>query len=286
MYFAIDHLTRYEYSRAVFLEPHTFRLRPRSDSFQRLIRYRLEVKPTPAVLSETLDAEGNAVAHAWFSDATESLELRVSTEAETLRENPFDYLLMDQALGPLPLVYRQAEIPLLAACLDSPRSEDGAVSRFARSVADGVNSQLLPFLAELSRQLHEQIEVPIREHGEPVPAEHTLRERQGACRDVTVLFMACCRSLGIAARFVSGYQQGDEKGGPNYMHAWAEVYIPGGGWRGYDPTHGLAIADSHIALAASARPEFAAPTSGTYRGTSVSSRMRTELTIRTSGRGS
>jgi hypothetical protein len=193
---------------------------------------------------------------------------------------------MDQALGPLPLVYRQAELPLLAACLDSSRSQDGAVSRFARAVADGVNSQLLPFLAELSRQLHQQIEVPVREHGDPAPAERTLQERRGACRDVTVLFMACCRSLGIAARFVSGYQQGDGKGGTSYMHAWAEVYIPGGGWRGYDPTHGLAIADSHVALAASARPELAAPTSGSFRGTGVSSRMRTELTIRTSTRGS
>jgi transglutaminase-like putative cysteine protease len=286
MRFEIDHLTRYEYSRAVFLEPHTFRLRPRSDSFQRLIRYRLEVKPMPAVLSETLDAEGNAVAHAWFSDSTESLEVRVATEAETLKENPFDYLLMDQALNPLPLRYRQAEIQILAACLDSPPGEDEPVARFARSVANGVNSQLLPFLSELSRQLHEQIEVPIRELGEPMPAERTLHERRGACRDVTVLFMACCRSLGIAARFVSGYQQGGEKGGPSYMHAWAEVYIPGGGWRGYDPTHGLAIADSHIAVAASARPELAAPTSGSFRGTGVSSRMHTELAILTSARGS
>jgi len=281
MRFAIDHLTRYEYSRAVFLEPHTIRLRPRSDGFQRLIRYQLDVNPKPAVLSEALDAEGNAVAHAWFSDATESLELRVSFEAETLKANPFDYLVIDPALQPLPLAYEQRDLLLLAACLDSPPSVDGPVSRFARSVADGVSGQLLPFLSQLSRQIHQQIEVPIRELGEPMPAERTLRERRGACRDVSVLFMACCRSLGIAARFVSGYQQGDSDAERRYMHAWAEVYIPGGGWRGYDPTHGLAIADDHVALAASARPELAAPTSGSFRGTGATSRMHTELTIRT-----
>lgn len=281
MHFQIDHRTRYEYSRAVFLEPHTFRLRPRSDAFQRLIRYRLDIEPKPAVLSETLDAEGNAVAHAWFSDTTESLELRISFEAETLKENPFDYLLLDQALGQVPLRYRQAELPMLAPCLDSQPSDDGPVSQFARSVADGVSAQVLPFLSELSRKLHEQIEVPIREEGEPLPAERTLSQRQGACRDVTVLFMACCRSLGIAARFVSGYQHGGASAGPRYMHAWAEAYIPGGGWRGYDPTLGLAVADRHIAVAASARPELAAPTSGTFRGTGVSSKMQTQLTIRT-----
>jgi transglutaminase-like putative cysteine protease len=282
MRFEVEHLTRYEYSRAVFLEPHTIRLRPRSDSFQRLVRHRLDVQPKPAVLSETLDAEGNPVAHVWFSDMTESLELRVSFEAETLKENPFDYLLLDGALEALPLRYRRPELALLAPCLDAQPPGDGPVSGFARSVADSVNSQLMPFLLELSRQLHERTNVPVREVGEPLPAEHTLSGRQGACRDLAVLFMACCRAQGIASRFVSGYQQGDDESERRYMHAWAEAYVPGGGWRGYDPTHGFAIADRHIAVAASARPEFAAPTSGTFRGTGVTSRMHTELQIVTS----
>ncbi len=281
MRFEIEHLTRYEYSRAVYLEPHTIRLRPRSDSFQRLIRYHLDVHPKPAVLSEALDAEGNPVAHAWFSDTTESLELRVSFEAETSRQNPFDYLLLDRAVDPLPLRYREDELALLAPYLEAPAG-DGPVTRFAREVADGVNSQVLPFLMELSRQLHDRMDVPVREVGQPMPAERTLAEGQGACRDLAALFMACCRSLGIASRFVSGYQQGDNEAERRYMHAWAEAYVPGGGWRGYDPTHGLAIADAHIAVAASARPEFAAPTSGTFRGTEVTSRMHTELRIQTS----
>jgi transglutaminase-like putative cysteine protease len=282
MRFEIDHLTRYDYSGPVYLEPHTIRLRPRSDAFQRLIRYHLAIEPEPALLSETLDAEGNTVTYAWFSGATQSLELRVSFEAETVRANPFDYLLMDRGLEPLPLRYRQEDLPLLAPSLDSQPDDGGPVSQFARSVSDSVSAQMLPFLSELSRQIHEQIEVPIREDGAPLPAERTLSDRRGACRDVTVLFMACCRSMGIAARFVSGYQSGDNEDERRYMHAWAEAYIPGGGWRGYDPTHGLAIADDHIAVAASARPALAAPTSGTFRGTGISSKMHSELTIRTS----
>jgi transglutaminase-like putative cysteine protease len=281
MRFSIDHRTRYEYSRAVFLEPHRIRLRPRSDGFQRLIRYQLDIQPKPAVLSETLDAEGNAVAHAWFSGSTESLELRVSFEAETLRGNPFDYLLLDRGLRPLPLAYEQTESPMLAPYLNGRPDDGDAVALFARSVADRVSGQVLPFLSELSRQLHEQIEVRIREHGDPRPAEQTLHERGGACRDLTVLFMACCRAMGIASRFVSGYQQGNAAAERRHMHAWAEAYIPGGGWRGYDATHGLAVADTHIAVAASAWPALAAPTSGSFRGTGVTSTMHTALVIRT-----
>jgi transglutaminase-like putative cysteine protease len=306
MQFEIEHFTRYDYSRAVFLEPHTFRLRPRSDSFQRLIRYELKVDPKPVVLTEALDAEGNPVAHAWFSEITEFLELRVSFEAETFRANSFDYLLLDRAGEELPLHYSESLRSLLAPALNSPLAPDsrqtpaqnprpgadgpaangpvtnGPVADFAHSIAAGVNGQILPFLSELSRQIHQQIEVPIRETGHPLPAEQTLSQRHGACRDVAVLFMECCRSQGIAARFVSGYQEGDSEAERSYMHAWAEVYIPGGGWRGYDPSHGLAIADRHIVVAASARPELASPTRGTFRGTGATSRMRTELKIRTS----
>jgi hypothetical protein len=222
------------------------------------------------------------VAHAWFSHTTESLELRVAFEAESLRHNPFDYLLLDQAATELPLRYRPEMLPLLAACLDTQPSAEGPVSRFALSIADRVSGQVLPFLSELSRQIHEQIELVIREQGEPLPPDVTLGVRRGACRDLTVLFMECCRSLGIAARFVSGYYQGDNEAARRYMHAWAEVYIPGGGWRGYDPTRGLAVVDRHIAVAASARPSLAGPATGTFRGTGVTSKLTTQLQIQTS----
>jgi transglutaminase-like putative cysteine protease len=89
----------------------------------------------------------------------------------------------------------------------------------------------------------------------------------------------CCRLQGIAARFVSGYQEGDQNAGERFMHAWAEVYIPGGGWRGYDPTHGLAVADRHIAVAAAADARFAAPIEGIIRGTGATSSIEAEIKI-------
>jgi anti-sigma factor RsiW len=96
--------------------------------------------------------------------------------------------------------------------------------------------------------------------------EITLREGKGTCRDLAVLFCAACRTMGIASRFVSGYEREAALQERADMHAWAEVYLPGGGWRGYDPSQGLAVATSHGAVAAAADPRLAAPISGLYRG--------------------
>lgn len=96
--------------------------------------------------------------------------------------------------------------------------------------------------------------------------------------------MDACRAVGLGARFVSGYQEGDPEQERRDLHAWAEVYLPGGGWRGYDPTHGLAVADRHVALAAGMRPALAAPITGTFRGTGASSRMQTDIKINVSDR--
>src|SRR5262249_17936328 len=104
-------------------------------------------------------------------------------------------------------------------------------------------------------------------------------QRQGACRDLAVLFIDACRCLGIAARFVSGYQEGYGSTAKQDLHAWAEVYLPGAGWRGYDPTHGLAVADRHGAVAAAPDPLNAAPVTATYRGDNVTSEMNTQVSV-------
>jgi len=100
-----------------------------------------------------------------------------------------------------------------------------------------------------------------------------LRRKEGACRDLAVLFMDICRSLGLAARFVSGYKYSPDTPDQHELHAWAEVYLPGAGWRGYDPSWGLAVADHHVALAAGPAPQDAMPVTGTFRGTDVLSSL-------------
>jgi transglutaminase-like putative cysteine protease len=107
----------------------------------------------------------------------------------------------------------------------------------------------------------------------------TWQQKEGTCRDFAILFMEVCRLIGIAVRFVSGYQQGDSNSSDRHLHAWVEVYLPGAGWRGYDPTHGLAVADGHVALAASSLPRYAAPISGVFRPGSAQSTIEYSLQI-------
>jgi transglutaminase-like putative cysteine protease len=107
----------------------------------------------------------------------------------------------------------------------------------------------------------------------------------GSCRDLTVVFMEACRAVGLAARFVSGYEEGDSNILERDLHAWAEVYVPGGGWRGFDPTHGLAVSDRHITLVASPYPAQTLPISGTTEeGSRVGATLETEVRIEVLGK--
>jgi transglutaminase-like putative cysteine protease len=277
--FEITHLARYVYNQPVFLEPHLLRVRPRVDGGQSLDSFRLIVKPQPAGLSTSLDAEGNVVSLAWFNGLSSELTVRAESIVTTTRNNPFEFILPPNRVS-LPMSYSPVEEPLVAtACKRVGEiAGDDPVGRFAADVAAEVNQQVVPFLGRLSERLSSTWRVTRRESGAPWSALETFSRRTGACRDLVVLFMDACRSVGLAARFVSGYQQ-QSTGGEYDLHAWAEVYLPWAGWRGYDPSQGLAVADQHIALAASARPEQAAAVVGSYRGMPASATLTTSISI-------
>lgn len=260
MRISVVHSTVYRYQKPVHPEPHTFRLRPRDDAAQRLVRFALEISPSPAGMNECLDQDGNVVTEAWFTGPLTELAARSSFEVETRRENPFDYLPhVPAAAYPEPL--RSALAPYLEA--ENPA---GPVSGFAGAVAEAGGRDTLPFLTALNQRIFEAFRHVTRDDGPAHPPEITLRESEGTCRDLAVLFCSACRTMGIAARFVSGYEREAALQERADMHAWAEVYLPGGGWRGYDPSQGLAVATSHVAVAAAADPRLAAPISGLYRG--------------------
>jgi transglutaminase-like putative cysteine protease len=218
------------------------------------------------VRTECLDQDGNAAVEAWFTELVAELTVRSSFQVETRRENPFDYILT--APPSLPLAYagplRAALAPYLGAG-DVPE----AVREFAERIGREAGGQALAFLGSLNGHLFEGFGHAVRADGPPHPAEFTLREKEGTCRDLAMLFCAACHMVGIAARFVSGYEREAATQERAYMHAWAEAYLPGGGWRGYDPTQGLAVAQSHVAVAAAADPRLAAPATGTFRGSAT-----------------
>ena len=261
MRFPVVHTTRYRYDAPVHLEPHIFRLCPRQDGAQRVLRHTLEISPAPAGRADGLDQDGNVITQAWFTGTVEELVVRSEFEVETLRENPFDFLLAaaDRAL---PVSYPES----LAAYLHPDSSE--AVRRLACELADRADGKTIPFLTALIERLNTTIRQIVRRHGAPLAPEETLRG-EGSCRDLAVLFCAVCRTAGVAARFVSGYERESALQDGSEMHAWAEVYLHGGGWRGFDPSRGLAVAASHVVVAAAADPALAAPVTGTFRGSAL-----------------
>jgi transglutaminase-like putative cysteine protease len=138
--------------------------------------------------------------------------------------------------------------------------------QLAQDIAKAVEYNPVMFLSELNQRIYCTCKYYVRETGAPLPPGITWSQQAGSCRDLAVLFMAACRAVGLACRFVSGYQEGDPDTPERDLHAWAEVYLPGAGWRGYDPTQGLVTSDRHIPLVASAWPGQAAPVSGVRSG--------------------
>jgi transglutaminase-like putative cysteine protease len=160
---------------------------------------------------------------------------------ELLRYNPSDYLLAGESLN-LPLCYREPSCTALTPYRNDLRVGE-SVQQYAKLIAAGAQWSTLSFLVALSREIFQGCRQITRHSGPPWPSDRTLSWREGSCRDLAVLFCDCCRAMGIAARFVSGYECASASRQDSYMHAWAEVYLPGIGWRGYDPSRGLAVSN-------------------------------------------
>jgi transglutaminase-like putative cysteine protease len=283
MLFTIDHTTEYRFTRPVFFEPHQLRLCPRSDGAQRLVSFELQIEPLPAGVTPTLDVDGNVTTLAWFNELHDRMVLRARSEVETLRANPYDYLLTPQNQR-LPIGYHPREAALLGPALRRaavPIHVDPA-RELAEQLRETSRGEVIVFLTRLTETICNRFKVVHREQGSPWPPATTIEQRQGACRDLAVLWIDICRSVGLAARFVSGYQEGDVEQDKRFLHAWAEVYLPSAGWRGFDPTNGLAVADRHVAIAAAADPQFAAPVTATFRGNNVEAELCADVQIETS----
>lgn len=277
MRYRITHHTKYRYTTPdgdearIKLHPHVLRLCPRSDGAQWLETFEIAIAPTPTAQHYFLDAGGNTCLQVTFDSPIEGWTIDASSDVCTRRDNPFNYLATPWAVQ-LPIDYPSSLAHLLQPYWSMPvgtgvlAGSSPEVLSFAQDLIQATNNNVGYFLTGLAQKIAEQFDYQQRLEGMPLPAEVTLQQRAGSCRDFTVLFMAVCRAVGLAARFVSGYQEGDlESDVPNDLHAWAEVYIPGGGWRGFDPTLGLAVGDRHVAIAAAANPQQAAPVSGTMR---------------------
>lgn len=266
MIFDIEHVTRFDYSGPVSLEPTTVRLRPRNDRAQNVLDFSMHVDPMPSGLSEVADLDGNDSTMLWFVGETRHLQITTRVRAETLRSNPFDYIVLDWEKLRLPMEYSS----LLDGALERYRgfSGESSVGSLADEVVRSAQGDGPVFLSKLASRIAEMVEGEVRLEGEAMSPGETLKRGKGSCRDVALLFIDACRAVGVAARFVSGYQEGDPEG-ERYLHAWAEAYLSDVGWRGYDATSGLAVAEAHLALSAGPDPLSVAPTFGSLRGSAT-----------------
>jgi transglutaminase-like putative cysteine protease len=264
MFLNIRHTTAYSYDHQVVLEPHTVRLTPRGDSYRHLIERTLTIIPEPDGISVNLDYNGSLCHLVWFKRPTSSLTV-VSRVVLKLNEvNPFDYIVHPSNCADLPMRYPAVMINQLKPYLLSYPAHE-KVRNFALSVMQESKNNVLEFSTLLCRKIRGECTYELRDNGEPHPAEKVLSLRRGSCRDLAVLYIMAARAVGLAARFVSGYYFDQSPKHPQ-LHAWAEVYIPGGGWRGYDPTIGLACYGHHITLAAGYSAKEASAIEGTFLG--------------------
>lgn len=268
---AISHKTKYKYDRPVSLSPHIFRLRPAPHSRTPIEAYSIKITPENQFFNWQQDPFGNYLARLIFPDKTTELSIDVEIIADLKTINPFDFFVEEYA-EEFPFKYNETVKKELLPYLEI--TDDGPLLNDFLKTVDLTPRKTIYFLIDINRKIYEYLSYNIRLDPGVQTCEETLEQKNGSCRDYAWLFVQALRHLGFGARFVSGYLvqlKSDEKSldgpsGPEEdftdLHAWAEVYLPGAGWIGFDATSGLLAGEGHIPLACTPSFESAAPVSG------------------------
>jgi transglutaminase-like putative cysteine protease len=270
----ITHETRYTYTRQVRFGLHRLVLRPREGHDLRVESMEVLVSPA-AHLTWSRDVFGNSIGTLDFEEP--GRELRIVSKVLISRTPPYPHRKHDTELTPFPPVYDPLEIAVVAAYQQLSYPSDGAmVSRWLLEHFPKRPADVESIVRELNHMIHDQIRYVRREEKGVLTPAQTLTRGVGSCRDFATLLLDAARSLGIAARFASGYLECDAtEAGSGSTHAWVEIYLPGHGWRGFDPTLGEETTASHVATGLSNHPRGVMPVTGSYYGAASAFRQLT-----------
>ncbi|MCB0571395.1 MAG: transglutaminase family protein [Phaeodactylibacter sp.] len=274
----IYHKLLYRYDEPVLLGPQRLNLWPRLGEHQRLLSHRLSITPSPSGLYSELDVEGNNSQWAYFNGPTRQLEVVMEMKAECHPFNPLHFVVYPFDAATMPFEY-SGPLARLLERYKAAAPPDKPVAQWAASLLEEASHQTVAFLELLCRRLHDEFTYTLRKDGPPHNPADTFLHRRGSCRDLSMLMIAVCHSVGLAARFVSGYAWTERELEKNELHAWVEVYLPGAGWRAFDPTQGTPVTARHITMAASAFQDRTVPVYGTYGGPAPS-RLDTEVRLK------
>ena len=268
----VRHVTTYRYKQPVSFGEHRMMLRPRDSYDQKLLDSSLTIAPEPADLRWVHDVFGNCVAIARFSGRAAELRFDSMIRLDHSASNALDFQIEEHAMR-YPFSYGAEDMPDLLRLierqyLDPEHEIDGWARQFLRH--DG-RTDTTEMLAAMTHAIRRDLKYVAREESGIQDPIRTLKLASGSCRDFAVLMMEAVRSLGLAARFVSGYlivpetRRGSRVGG-GATHAWMEVYLPGAGWVEFDPTNGIVGSADLIRVAVVRDPRQAVPVSGTWTG--------------------
>jgi len=269
--YKILHRTYYNFSAPVELKPHQLRLRPREGHELRIESSNLKITPS-ASLRWYRDVEDNSVATASFDVTTRQLLIESEVIIQHFVESPLDFLVAEYAID-YPFYYQTEDSIVLIPYMQVV--EQGAIDLLKDWINNfwksGEKIQTYSLLQRLAIYIQQNLRYQLREEPGVQTVADTLTLGSGSCRDSAYLFMAAARQLGFAARFVSGYLN-SAPSSANYgaTHAWAEVFLPGAGWKGFDPTIGQVVGTDHIPVAVARLPESVPPVAGAYLGSASS----------------
>lgn len=268
---SIRHLTAYRYRNPVALGEHRMMLRPLESYDQRLISADLTVWPQPAVLRNVHDVFGNCVSIARFTGRAERLAVESRVTLEHTPEPAFDFD-GESYVQTMPFAYSPEDLPDLARSIERQHADPaGEVEAWARRfVRRAGPTSLRTLLTDMTHAIHGEFAYGTRLTGAPQAPLETLALETGSCRDFAMLMIEAVRSLGLAARFVSGYvysssQKAGRTGG-GHTHAWVRVYLPSCGWVEFDPTNGIVGNADLVRVAIARDPRQATPLHGTWSG--------------------